>query len=141
MKRNPCVLQDWLLKNCSWREQTVLVVSLRGPDGLPKKNHGKNLCRFMRSCILKDAMPNKGTFMGIEAKEAIEITQKFLDEHDEYPHHFIMHLAHAAEIVGYKHPDETIRKIWKTFYKECCKAFHMHPETEKEMDARLADEV
>lgn len=141
MAKNPCVLQDWLLSNCSWRQQTVLFTALRGPDGLPKSNSGKVLCRFLRSCVLRDATPNRGTFMGILQKEAVRTAKKFIDAHDEYPHHFIMHLAHSAEILGYKHPNQKIRNFWKVLYEDVCSAFHMYPETEKQMDLRLRDDI
>jgi len=50
-----------------------------------------------------------------------------------------MYLAHAAEIIGYEHPDDSTRKCWKTFYQSLCRSFHMHPETRDEMHHRLAD--
>ena len=36
----------------------------------------------------------------------------FFEDHDEYPHHFIMHLIHCSEVVGYKHPDIKIKNVW-----------------------------
>jgi hypothetical protein len=64
---------------------------------------------------------------------------KFWHDHDEYPHHFIMHLVHCAEVLGYKHPDIEISSCWRTFYFAACESFHMHPETPEEMDERLND--
>lgn len=55
------------------------------------------------------------------------------------PHHFQVHFMHAAEIVGYKHPDERIRKWWRTTYDYLVNDLHLHPETEDELDKRLGD--
>jgi len=50
-----------------------------------------------------------------------------------------MHLIHAAEILGYKHPIIYIRRFWNIFYLDGVKDLHLHPETEAEMDKRLGD--
>lgn len=134
------VVQEWL-QELSWREQTVLFTALRGPDGLPKENPGKSLCRFLRSCILRDATPGQGTFMRLDPGKEEKFVDKFLSDTDQFPHHFLLHLLHAAEILGYKHPDKELRSFWSDFYVRGCKDFHMHPETEAQMDERLKDLV
>jgi len=35
--------------------------------------------------------------------------KEYLYSVDEVPHHFHLHLMHAAEILGYKHPDKLTR--------------------------------
>lgn len=62
-----------------------------------------------------------------------------VNDHDGYPHHFLLHLIHCAEVVGYKHPDSNIRENWLSFYLLMSAQFHMTPETEDEMDYRLND--
>lgn len=135
------VLLDWVSENLSWREQTVLLATVRGPDGMPKHNSGKVLCRLLRSHILQDATPGRGTFMNYDLRGDREEMEKFFNDHDGYPHHFIMHLIHAAQILGYKHPEKPIAMFWSEFYEKACDAMHMNPETEEEMSTRLADDV
>lgn len=48
-----------------------------------------------------------------------------------------MHLIHAFEIVGFKHPDEFVRTEWSSFYHRLVFALHLNPETEAELDERL----
>lgn len=67
------------------------------------------------------------------------ITDLFFDFVDELPHHYYMHLMHGAQIAGYKHPLELMRKRWGGFYKRCCEDLHLNPESEEEVDARLND--
>lgn len=50
----PNVLQDWVQK-LPYREQGVLVLALRGPDGVRKEHGAKNLVRAMRGCVMVPA--------------------------------------------------------------------------------------
>lgn len=59
---------------------------------------------------------------------------------DEVPHHYQLHFLHAAEIVGYKHPDELIRSWWAAVYSRLCRDMHLYPETEYDLDRRLGDD-
>jgi hypothetical protein len=63
----------------------------------------------------------------------------YLRSLDELSHHFQLHFMHAAEIVGYKHPDTKIRQWWRMVYFELARDMHLHPETMHEMDKRLGD--
>ena len=48
---------------------------------------------------------------------------------------------HACEIVGFKHPDQQIRVAFRQLYYKLAKKFHLNPESESQLDARLnADE-
>ena len=58
---------------------------------------------------------------------------------DELPHHFQMHFIHAAEILGYKHPDADTRVWWLTTYTRLVHDLHLWPETEEQLDLRLGD--
>lgn len=58
---------------------------------------------------------------------------------DEVPHHFQLHLMHAAEILGYKHPDPEIRQWWNECYGRLVLDMHLNPESEEDMDRRLGD--
>lgn len=63
----------------------------------------------------------------------------YLDHVDELPHHFQLHFMHAAQIVGYKHSDPSIRRWWSQFYIMIVDDAHLFPESEKLMDQRLSD--
>lgn len=131
------VVQDWVADSLTWKQQTVLFTALRGPDALPKDNPAKRLCKFVRHSVLHNADP-KTEFIAIESSVKLENDVfAVVSDHDGYPHHFLMHLIHTAEIIGYCHPDKTIKDFWHTFYFDMCNAFHMHPETLEELNERL----
>lgn len=60
---------------------------------------------------------------------------------DEVPHHYQLHFLHAAEIVGYKHPDAQVHDWWQhQVYFRLCKDMHLLPEPALNMDHRLGDD-
>ncbi len=133
------------------QQQSVLLLGARGPDGIAKAHPAKRIQRAYRACVLVAARYGRSlhwgekadTFMCLEefsdsAKWTHAVEQFFLHA-DDLPHHFYMHLIHGAEILGYKHPDERFRMRWHDFYRQCVKEFHLAPESEPEMDARLSD--
>lgn len=161
------VLQEWLA-NIPMMQQTVLLTAIRGPDGQPKYGAIKLLLRWYRRCIVLSAMdgkvledplsPNGGSFTGpsIEPNTLFStelpgpgepVWKPMMDRHvsdylrmlDSVPHHFHMHLMHAVEILGYKHPDPVIRKWWNSVYLRFVNDMHLNPETEAELDERLGD--
>ncbi len=68
-----------------------------------------------------------------------EIVGEYLRELDAIPHHFQLHFLHAAEIVGYKHPDTRVRVWWVQTYERLVHDMHLWPETEEQLDRRLGD--
>lgn len=162
------VLQEWVMQ-IPMMQQTVLLTAIRGPDGLPKYGAVKMLMRWYRRCVLLSAMDgavlpnpyeeNGGSFTGpsVERRSVRDypcmpgteemdwrpLMTKHVDEYlrtvDAIPHHFHLHLMHAVEIVGYKHPDPTIRSWWNGVYLRFVNDMHLHPETEAELDKRLGD--
>lgn len=135
------VLHDWVTE-LPFTQQALLMLSMRGPDGLPKNTAAKWLLYYMRDAICKPAYEYDGLFypsgfMRHDYDNFTEVAQAFFESVDEYPLHFILHLIHAAEVVGYSHPDEKIRNHWFDFYCYACESFHMHPETRTELFQRL----
>lgn len=63
----------------------------------------------------------------------------YLRHVDELPHHFQLHLMHAAQIMGYKHSNPAIAKWWLEFYHMIVNDAHLFPESEELMDQRLGD--
>lgn len=151
------VLQEWLLM-LPMMQQTVLLTAVRGPDGLPKYCKAKLLLRWYRRCILISAMDGAvltdpfseggGSFTGPSCQShethswevgMEEVVDEYLRELDAIPHHFQLHLMHAIEIVGYKHPDLRIRHWWYGVYLRLVNDMHLFPETEAQLDQRLGD--
>lgn len=139
------VLQDWVM-TLGLRHQGVLLTAVRGCDTAPKNDPSKVLVRCYRAVILNPfcgSAKKAQTF--IEAVDSTELLSRFLGFRkncDHYPQHYVSHLMHAAEIVGFKHPDPATRACWTAFYVALCKGLHVNPETEFELDERLnADEV
>lgn len=134
------VLQSWVTENCSWKEQTVLLCALRGPDagGTPKV---KAWVRFIRATVLQNAAPHK-TFM---RKESITSIQEIADNEpltfDMLPVHYLGHLMHALQVTGYRHPDKSVQATALYAYEEFCEYLHVNPESHEQMTLRLKDEV
>lgn len=132
------VLKDWVSENCTWKQQTVLMCALRGPDSSEKESDAKALSRLLRKIILKNADPNQSFMRLGNIKHTVP---RFIDNIEHFPLHFVLHLAHAFEIIGYLHPEEDIRNTGQFIYFEIVKSFHMKPETIEEMNSRLADNI
>jgi hypothetical protein len=160
--------QDWV-HGVSIMQQSVLLSAIRGCDGMPKFHKHKALVKWYRRCVLISAFdgvaltdpfaPGGGSFTGpiadlrawrdagphpvTEYDHRCSLLQKatddFMDSRDELPAHYRDHFMHAAEVVGYKHPDPTIREFWFDVYERLVHALHVWPETEAQMDARLGD--
>lgn len=148
-KKSRSILQDWV-QELGMRHQGVLVSSVRGCDTAPKEAGSKALTRYFRSAVL-----NAHCGDPTKAKSFIEVPdydmfkaaeERFFAEWDSMPLHFAMHFVHAAEIVGYYHPDQcngkgSVAALWYNFYLRACKKLHVNSETKAQLDMRLnADE-
>ena len=144
------VLQDWVC-GLTFMQQSVLLTAIRGPDTLPKDHISKLILRWYRRCILYSAFEHKvlktpheeggGSFTGPMPPhlEFNDVVTEYLKHVDETPHHFQLHLLHASEILGYKHPVPSIREQWHRTYQRLVSDLHLYPETEALMDRRLGD--
>lgn len=154
------VLQDWV-QRLSFMQQSVIIASIRGPDGIEKNHVSKLLIRWLRRCTLYSAFESKmngkptsiddpvkvggGSFTGPSTADEnwhrgmANIVAAYLSTIDGVPHHFQLHFMHAAEIIGYKHPDAQIRQWWRVMYCRLANDMHLNPETEEQMDRRLGD--
>lgn len=68
-----------------------------------------------------------------------KVADDFLDSRDELLTHYQVHMMHGFEIVGYKHPEESVRDYFNSVYERLAKAYHLWPETVEQMDLRLSD--
>lgn len=141
------VQPEWCTK-LTLQQQSVLLLAARGPDGIDKYHASKNIHRAYRACVLNPAKHKYMNF-GTEGDNFMclhrfsiehlwkEDTTYFINTIDTLPLHYVMHLMHGAQILGYKHPDERFRERWNAFYRKLCDNFHLNYESELEMDKRL----
>jgi hypothetical protein len=73
------------------------------------------------------------------AEQMYRKVKEYLACVDELPHHFQLHFMHAAEILGYLHPQHDIRMFWETVYLMIVNDAHLVPESRERMMKRLGD--
>lgn len=134
------VLQDWVMR-LGLRHQGVLINSLRGCDTAPKNDPSKLLTRCYRAEILNCHCgdPSKAQTY-IESVPETELTGRMLAVRknlDHYPHHYVMHLIHSVQVLGYKSENRLSRILWGLFYDQLCDGLHVRSENEYSMDKRL----
>jgi hypothetical protein len=131
------VLQDWLADRCSWKEQTVVLCALRGPDtgSAPEL---KAWTRWLRQVALRNADPAH-PFMVTSLPELPSAIRPVLI--DMLSVHYLSHLMHALEVVAYRHPDPEIHHYAQKAYVALCAFLHVTPENYDEMRQRLRDKV
>lgn len=148
------VMQDWTAM-ISHRQQGVIVLALRGPDGLTKESGCKNALRTFRACVMncgeskrplgvgESLVSQHDKFMRMDliADSALweQTVEEFIRDIDTYNVHFLQHFMHAAAVVGYNHPDIRIRAPWYQMYTRICRKIHVNPETKEEITHRLRD--
>ena len=130
------VLQPWV-EQLGLRHQGVLMAGVRGCDSVPKEDATKALARCFRATILRSFGPKPSSFIEfVDDEELRKRMVAVLKNHDHYPIHFILHLMHGSEIIGYKWPDPAA-VFWHWFYEKLAQCFHLNVETEEQLDARL----
>ena len=132
------VFQNWL-QSISWKMQTVIVTGIRSCDGLSKFDPSKHISRSIRMAALKNADTTTTYMKHNIFEELIESSDKFIADLDKYPMHFVMHMMHACEIIGYKHPDQRTREIFYSVYSKIVWSLHLRPEPLASLDHRLTD--
>jgi len=136
------VVREWV-SELTWKQQCVLLCACRGVDGFPKNHVSKPLTRMFRQTIVKCAdtrtLDNSHSFMsgGLLDPHVADAFMNF--QLDSYPMHWLLHFAHAIEIMGYKHPDLDTRTYWMHLYVRIVRSLHLNPETEEQLDFRLQD--
>lgn len=151
MSERRSVQPEWCRERLTLQQQSVLFCAVRGPDGIAKTHPCKDVQRAYRGTVLVAARYGRtlrwgeaaDSFMGLadladDARWA-EVVDRFYETVDDLPHHFLMHLLHAAEIIAYRHPDGRFRDAWWLFYRAGCDSLHLPPESREAMDARLSD--
>lgn len=143
LRETKTVIRTWARERLSLRMQAVLMAAIRGCDSADKNDPTKAIVWALRWEILNPAVPEYDpyvttTFMGYKPELTTD-RRRFLGSFDHYPVHFILHLAHAAEILGYCHPLKSVRDYWHSFYVELVTQMHLNIETHSELVIRLSD--
>lgn len=134
------VVQDWLgSDNISLKQQTVVLSALRGCDGQSKHDISKKFIRKIRGVVLVNAATDQTTFM--QNIMTLKDVREFAEDCDKYPIHFVMHLCHCCEVIGFKHPKSIVQHWFQQAYLTIVDALHLKPESEAECDSRLIDGV
>lgn len=135
------IIQPWATE-LGLRHQGVLVSAIRGCDSVEREDPSKWLVRCFRGVLLRahcGDLKKAASFMVPFDQEIWDhTTADFYRSIDHYPNHWLLHFMHAAEIVGYKHPDVRISKAFGELYLRLVKKFHLNPELESQMDRRLS---
>jgi hypothetical protein len=144
------IIQEWM-NEVPLRQQGVIILALRGPDGVRKEHPAKAVIRSLRGCVMNSGrlgkpMERGETFDGdafmrmdliCDNEKWAKTLQDFYSSIDEYNLHFFQHLIHAAAALGINHPDEQVRGNWWDFYTFGCHKLHVTPETKEEFVYRL----
>lgn len=101
------ILQPWV-EELPLRMQGVLMSAVRGCDTAPRHDTSKILQRIYRSEILEcscgDPQKSVSYILPADVPTTVRRMNEFLEDCDHYPAHFVLHVVHAAEILGYYHP-------------------------------------
>lgn len=135
------VLQDWVME-LPLREQGTLLTAIRGCDLTPKKpldSFERQLVAAIRCHVMVAVDPREtdsepGSFMQSKVPNG-----KF-SVLGHYPQHYVSHLLHAIEILGYRYPRPAIADSWYKLYRNFCHSLHVNPETEEQMTLRLSED-
>lgn len=121
-RRMLTVLQSWV-SELSFKNQTLLLSAIRGPDGVGKSNKVKDVLKYYRAAVLKEADVLSG-FMSSE-RPTEEIVDKFVKDIEEYPLHWVMHFYRATAIVAIYNNEQPM--FWQDLYVRLAKRLHLRP--------------
>lgn len=138
------VLQDWVME-LPRREQGTLLTGVRGCDVTPKlpldsverRLVGAIRCAFMNPADPREVGVEPGCFFIPEPPDPA--TWK-ASELGHYPLHWVSHVMHCAEIVGYRHPDAKVAAKWRAIYRKIVHSLHLNIESRDEVIARLSED-
>ncbi|MGH8236050.1 MAG: hypothetical protein ACREXP_03385 [Steroidobacteraceae bacterium] len=135
------IIQPWAAA-LGLRHQGVLVSAVRGCDSVEREDPSKWLVRCFRGVLLRahcGDLKKAASFMAPFDQEIWDHTcADFFRSIGHYPNHWLLHFMHAAEIVGYKHPNDAIGCVFLALYLRLVKKFHLNPEGEDQLDRRLS---
>lgn len=142
--RRVSVLQDWVTE-LPLREQGTLLTAVRGCDLTPKyplNSLERRLVGFIRWAFMNPADPREvdkepGCFFISTAPDLRAVKPSALGH---YPWHWLSHVMHALEVIGYRHPDNRTRNDAHATYVKLVLSFHLTPESFEQFEARLSED-
>jgi hypothetical protein len=125
------------------REQGTLLTVVRGCDLTPKlplDSNARRLVSCLRYTFLNPADEREvdsepGTFMSRKLPPSFKTS-----EFGHLPWHWLSHVMHAVEVIGYRHPDHTIRTTYHALYNRMAHSFHLNPESFEQFAARMSED-
>jgi hypothetical protein len=129
----------------------VLFLASRGPDGIEKHHPCKAVHVAYRATVFLAGKYGRLLEWGEQADSFMSLdvfghdhrwetaVDAFFRSWDTLPAHYVKHLMHGVQILGFKHPDQRFRQRWGLLYLRFVEEFHLQPETEEQMDLRLGD--
>lgn len=138
----PSVLQAWVA-DLPLRAQGTLLTAVRGCDLTPKyplDSTERQLVGAIRHAFLVPADPREvdaepGSFFRTEVPVGLRPSAL-----GHYPWHWLSHIVHAIEVLGYCHPDSRTRLSWFTLYVKFVHSFHMTIESREEWERRMGED-
>lgn len=135
------VLQDWVME-LPLRAQGTVLTAIRGCDLTPKyplDSPERQLVGFIRYCVMNPADPREvdipGAFFQSEPPEDFKPSVL-----GHYPLHWVMHVMHTVEVIGYCHPRFVVRAQAMWLYHRIVDSLHLLPESRERMFERLTED-
>ncbi len=130
------VLLDWVA-GLPWKQQSILLSSLRGPDNI-RHPELKKISRWLRRVTQHNADPSTEYMQAETMPEPTAV----IKELEFTSAHFVGHLGLALEIIGAKHPQKETAKLATAYYQGImADVFFATPLTQKQIDERFRDAV
>lgn len=147
------VLQDWVMQ-LPLREQGTLLTGVRGCDLSPKSpdciderfgcSTGEDtaeraLVAFLRFCFMNPADAREVDIPGAFFRSTPPANWK-PSQFGHYPLHWVSHVMHCFEVVGYRHPDVAIAATAWSIYARFVRSLHLEVEGIEQFNARLSED-
>ena len=135
------VLQDWVME-LPLREQGTLMTAVRGCDLTPKyplDSQERQLVAAIRGAFMVPADPREMDVVGgfMRSSPPANFKPSCLGH---YPHHWVMHVLHAVEVIAYRHPDTAVWYIWMPIYHSIVQSLHLNVETFEQFEQRMTED-
>lgn len=129
------------------REQGTLLTAVRGcdladkyaPDGSVLDTPERRLTAWIRWAFMNPADPRE-----------VDIPGAFFQSHPpspfkasalgHYPLHWVSHVMHALEVIGYRHPDIHVQPVALSLYFDFVDMLHLKEESRETMIRRLSED-
>lgn len=129
------------------REQGTLLTAVRGCDLASKYDASgsvvdtpeRRLTAWIRWAFMNPADPREvdipGAFFQSQPPHPFKASA-----FGHYPLHWVSHVMHASEVIGFRHPDFNTAKTGMTIYHAFAHMLHLQPESKAMMIDRLSED-